>query len=339
MIGAVDLLLAAEGGAEHGLGHVMRCAALAIEARNRGLRIAIALRGDAAARDVLASESLAAAVRPWTSRLFPPGVAASAVVFDARGAIAPALHEAAASGARTLVLDRLDLQDVADWTVLPGVHGAPVRHPRVRQGASWCVIAPELRSVRRAAFELDRHRALVTLGGADPRCLTARVADELAAALGPDGASRVDVVLGAAFRDVGLVARQLAERGFVPHLAPTRRRLAALAGRAAFAVCGFGTTVYELAFLGVPMLYLTHREADVEDARRLEGLGIGRFAGCAAGFAPERLREALDAAALAPAWRRASAARGRALLDEGGGAARILDLLVPDAVVRRQEAS
>ncbi|HVP29116.1 MAG TPA: hypothetical protein VMW35_08135 [Myxococcota bacterium] len=338
MTGPVDLLLAAEGGSEHGLGHVMRCAALASDARARGLRVGIALRGDEGARAALAAESLTSLVRPWSSPLVTRG-AAGAVIFDARGEIAPAVREAVSAGARTLVLDRLDLRDVADWTVLPVAHAAPCPHPRVRQGAAWCVIAPEVRGLRRAPLERRQQRALVTLGGADPRRLTERLAPLVASRLGEAGAASTDVVVGAAFADGPALARWLGRRGFVVHVAPSRRSLAALAARSTFAVCGFGTTVYELAFLGVPCVYVAHRSADVADARRLEAVGIGGFGGVAEALDEAVLGEALAAGPLDPDWRRARAAQGRALLDDGAGGSRILDLVLTGGAAQQRAAS
>src|SRR6185437_15449970 len=94
------------GGAGVGLGHVMRVAALADEARRHGHGVTVVVRGDSAARAALAAELPGAAIEQWQK---PEDAVsqASAVVIDSPDDIAAELTSARQRGVRSLVLDRI----------------------------------------------------------------------------------------------------------------------------------------------------------------------------------------------------------------------------------------
>lgn len=320
----LDLLLVASGGAGVGLGHVMRSAEIAREARSRGLRCAVALRGDAAAREALAKALPGLDAGDWHG---PTDVAGRApwTVFDTRDALDAELGAVARAGGRSVVLDRTDHRDGATWTVLPVLHADGPHHPRVLAGAPWCIV-PE--AVRRAAPPPDDTRdvLLVTLGGADPRGLTERVAAPLAEALGP-GHGAVCAVVGPAFARRAERAHALAELGFRVLEAPGRDEMVAWMRRAWGAVVGFGTAVLELGFLGVPMVHVAHHGEDAAGAVRLAARGVGASAGFGGALEPAAFGALLRRTLLDPAWRRDAAQRGREQVGQGRGAAHLIDLV------------
>lgn len=318
----------ASGGREVGLGHLLRTAELAREARARDVEVELAVRGDESAERVLARELPGVRRRPWRG---PDDLADAPawVSFDTRDDCRAELAALAAAGRRSLVIDRDDLVDEATLTVLPVLHASGSEHPRVRSGASWCMVPETVRS-RATQHETERDRLVVTFGGADPLDLTGRLAAPLAEALGawrggPPPA--LHAVIGPSFAAPEHAAARAETAGFVVHCAPSRPELAALLCRAAAAVVGFGTTIQELAFLGVPFLSVTHHEPDVVHARRLEALGVGATAGYGGSLEADTLPAMLERSLFDPAFRRASADRGRELLGDGRGAARILALL------------
>ncbi len=134
-------------------------------------------------------------------------------------------------------------------------------------------------------------------------------------------------MLGPAFRDRAQLASSLRGKGWQVHEAPSRSDLAGLMNRSLFCVTGFGTTVYDLAYLGVPMIYLTHHRSDTEDASRLSTQGIGTLGADGSAFDGTKFRGVLSRTLLDPSWRARSSARGRELLGDGKGGDRILDAL------------
>lgn len=320
-----DLRFVVSGGPAEGLGHAMRAAALAAEALGRGLRVAFAVHGDAA-RSAIARELPGTAAEPWTGAA-PPTPVARWSVFDTTRPLAPALDAVRKQGGRALVLDRVDQLEACDLSILPVAHAAPRTHPRLLQGPGYCVVAPPFRERPVPAHPGERDLLLVTLGGADPLNRTPDVCAgiERAGLLGDGLAGHC--VAGPAFPAAPGLADALAEHGWTVHRGLPRTDMRELMARALGAVAGFGTTLYELAYMGVPSVFLTHHARDVDDAARLEALGIGASAGFGGAFEATAFRGLLARTLGDAAWRTRASAAARAQLGDGGGAGRILDAL------------
>jgi spore coat polysaccharide biosynthesis predicted glycosyltransferase SpsG len=319
----VDLRCFVSGGAQCGLGHVHRALEIAREALAQKLRVSMAVRGDAPTRAIVREQCPAVALESWET---PADAERAAVwtLFDTREPIAAELEAAARAGSRRLVLDRIDCEDVADWTVLPNLHARPRVHPRVSQGGKWCIVARELRALARGA-ETTRDRVLVTLGGADPHDLTSAVLDPLAKALAECGPVPVDVVIGRCFGSREEALRRIGELGWRAHFDLGRREIGLLMRQASFAICGFGTSVYELACLGTPSIYLAHHASDRGDAEMLERKGVGLLGGVAGAFDADAFRRRLEASALSEVWRERAAKLARRHVGDGAGAVRIVE--------------
>jgi spore coat polysaccharide biosynthesis predicted glycosyltransferase SpsG len=317
------------GGADVGLGHVMRTAVLAAEARRQGHGVTVVVRGDAAAHSALAAELPGAPIEPWHdagSAVSPAG----AIVIDSPEDIRAELMSARQRGVRSLVLDRLDHLDHADATVLPVLHGPSIEHPRLFQGAIYLAIAPAVRAAGPAPYPGERAIALITAGGADPLGMTAPLTEALRLALRdrPD-APAIHVVVGPAFANGNTVARQLAGPKTYVHRALSRAALAALMAQSRFALAGFGTSVYDLALLGTPTVYWTHRASDVEAADRLEARGVGASGGSGTQLIPAAIAAALARTVLRDDWCAAASLRGQRLVSPADGARALLRLLDP----------
>jgi spore coat polysaccharide biosynthesis predicted glycosyltransferase SpsG len=165
-------------------------------------------------------------------------------------------------------------------------------------------------------------RVLVTLGGADAADHTARVLNELA------GASdlELDVVLGALYPHSDPARR-------VAGIAPERVRLHRgpdslldLARQADLAVTAAGSTVWELACLGTPMIVLG--TADNQEAV-LRGLQVERAAvvlGRVESIPPGGITRAVRALLADPAVLQDLSRRASHLVD-GRGAERVVDVI------------
>ncbi len=327
---AYDLRFVTSGGAAEGIGHLARCAEIAREARARGLRVELAVRGDTSVRSVLGDLP----VVDWTA---PSRLAADTrwLAFDTKQPIDSELRRARRAGTRSLVLDRLDHLERADWTVIPALHAPPLQHPRLSAGASWVPLPPPLRRPQLPPYPGTRDALVVSLGGSDPRSLTAPVCRAVDEALDrtppPEGWPTRHVLLGPAIADRDALAAQLLGRGWTVHPRLEPQALGALLARSRGAVVAFGTTILQLAHLGVPTVYVTHRAEDVPDAVRLEAIGVGRLGADGGFFARDELVGALRKSLFDAEWCLRASSRGRALAGDGRGAARLVDRLFPES--------
>ena len=191
------------------------------------------------------------------------------------------------NGARVLVID--------DFVRLPKYHadalldqnaGAENRpYPTVENtttllGSGYAMLAPEYRAARETRVtETSSRRVLITLGGSDPAQQTVRVAR---AVMSPhvQGDLEVRVIVGPANSRRKEIEREVtAMAGFEwiddPDDMPTQMAWADVA------VVSGGTTMWELACVGVPMVTLQIARNQVPGTRALAvsgaGLNLGRL--------------------------------------------------------------
>lgn len=329
------LLLRADAGAEAGLGHVMRCLALAE---------AWILEGGAAA---LLGAGLPERVAGWAAAL---GVACVALATDAARIVPGSADdarrtaaEAEARGARALVadgyafgrdylaalrspalvtvfVDDLAQPDLPADLVLRPNAGAPGGEG-ILAGAGYILLREE---IRRAASAPPRPRPasgrhlLLAFGGSDPARLSARA---LAAALaaGAPALARVTVLAGPLHPDRAAL-EAAASAAPIPVAVRTADpgEVAAILGEADLAVAAAGGTAWELAALGVPMLLAAVADNQRAVLEPLVASGAARRLGDAGAALEREIRAFVgaDEDELAAMGR-----AGRALVD-GGGARR-----------------
>ncbi|MGQ0612336.1 MAG: UDP-2,4-diacetamido-2,4,6-trideoxy-beta-L-altropyranose hydrolase [Planctomycetaceae bacterium] len=199
--------------------------------------------------------------------------------------------------------------------------------------------------LRREFLEFERRprearatadRILLTLGGGDPGNATLELA-YAALGCGVSGLS-VRTIVGPA--NAHLRAR-LADLDTPPGLRflTDVTEMAPHLDWAELAVAAGGTTAWEIAFMGLPALLVVLSDNQVEVARGLEEAGValnlGRYAPQCARTVAEAVVGLLDD----PGRRGAMSQRGRDLVDGGGGARVVTEMLGEELMLRRVRES
>jgi spore coat polysaccharide biosynthesis predicted glycosyltransferase SpsG len=311
----------ANSGPGVGLGHVVRCLAVADELCRQGAVVTFRTPGDPRAEAMVAAREVEAA--PWGA---PPE--GSTTVLDGYALASNLVATTRARSRRLLWMD--DLQDPvpdADLVVNPAAGTTPATYPdlpadRLLLGPRFACVRPEVVAARAAAGPApdgDGVRGLFLLGGAT-RPGAAEAVTALAAALVEDGTLARATVLGGAPGDGPSDPR-------VEVLAFHPRPWEAMVG-AQVAVSAGGQTLYELACLGVAVVGY---QLTMDQAPNLAGLAdegalvlVGEVA--APGFS-QTAGEAVRGLVADAARREAMAARGAALID-GQGASRVAAALL-----------
>lgn len=328
----IDFIIA--GGAEIGLGHIMRSAALAAAAARRGWSVRAFVDGDRSATDCWRLASGQQDVLGWPD--WNPRSPARVTVFDHPGEKSRWLSKARQAGTATVVLDDSRYPRQAELTICPALHHQPLEETKATklhllQGPHYAILAAVHLEMPHRALT-TRTKLLLSLGGADPHQVTPRIAPILRSALVDcqvrHGIESCHAVLGPAFGDSGdRIAEILVRSGWRVHRALDPMRMAKLMSETRLAVIGFGTSLIELAWHGTPHLSVTHHPADETFARSLEAQGIGTHLGYAETLddpiIATRFRRALEDAS----WQRESSRKAFRALDGGQGVERILDRL------------
>lgn len=333
----IDFIMA--GGSACGLGHIMRCAALASAADQRGWKLRAYIDGDRTARERWTVASGQTDIAPWPR--WQAKDAARLTFVDYPGDKEAWLSRLRRSGTRVVVLDDPRYCDQADLTVCPALHHissptseartTPIENPDSRMlfGPRFAILSEIHRTTPQCPLQ-TRTKLLLSMGGADPHRMTPRIAPVLESVLDNSevlhGITTRHVVLGPAFDDPGdAIARTLADTGWQVHRSLDGADMARLMSESKLAVMGFGTSLTELAWHGTPHLSITHHRSDDVLARTLESTGIGVHLGYAGALdlavVESRFRRALED----EAWQRASARTADHAIEGGLGVERILE--------------
>jgi len=271
------VLLRAASGPKIGMGHAMRSLAVADQVRRLGGEPMLVLDdGETAARFATRGyETLIGGVRPdWTS------IPASAVWFDGFWDWSPEMREVRSSGVPcVLVENRTPARELAELVVYPALHHRPdewdAAHPeRVLAGAPWIPLTPQvLEQEPRTARDVD---LLVTFGGSDPLRSTERVLRSLEPAVGV-----VVVAVGVHMRSRITSIQAAASHLPTVHLLPVGSWLPEWMARSRRALSALGTSLYEMAHLGVSAGILANYDGDLEALEHYRAHGPHRVIGIA----------------------------------------------------------
>lgn len=202
-------------------------------------------------------------------------------------------------------------------------------------GAEYAVIRPEVSCLRHTPKRPHQaERLVVTLGGADPCNMTQAVLRALLPIA--DQWTQISVVIGPAFSDAARRAiHALANRAHDNiEVLENPAHLPELLAASDLTVTGGGTTKYELACLGVPMLVLPHDRPH----QIMSGALVKRVAATmlpvSSATQPGRLRARLKQAQTNRNWRHQTSVRGQREVD-GQGIQRLTARLVQTAKENR----
>ena len=180
-------------------------------------------------------------------------------------------------------------------------------------GPRHALLRPAFRAARAREERSREPGSLLLLGGyVDRRNATGQMFDALD---GAPGVETIHVVLGAANMHRERVRDRLRRAVGPTHLHIDPPHLPDLMGRAALAVTAAGSTCWELACLGAPMVTVVTADNQTAVERTLRDAGASASAGAVDDSLDVRLRETVATLMADDAGRRRMALRGRALVD------------------------
>jgi UDP-2,4-diacetamido-2,4,6-trideoxy-beta-L-altropyranose hydrolase len=209
---------------------------------------------------------------------------------------------------------------------LPTFYERAAPNARVLAGADYVMLRREFRRMERKAPATRVHigRILITLGAADSENITQWILEACLSLKIPDGV--IDVVIGPANPHEGEL-RKLYERQFeriALHKAPSN--LPELMAGSDLAVTAAGSSVYELAYLGVPMLLVVTAKNQLPVAAHLSHLGAAVWIDDSLVDSKEKLAAAIQGFIENDALRTRCAETSWNLID-GQGAARVVEAM------------
>jgi UDP-2,4-diacetamido-2,4,6-trideoxy-beta-L-altropyranose hydrolase len=346
------LLLRADAGGATGSGHVMRLAALGEAWVDRGgtcilasasLPAALAARLSAQAGFTLApidappwSDADAQAVIALSRDVLSHSAGVRVAAVDSYLVGAGYLAALEAAGLRVLMID--DVARLADYPCAlllnqnldasEDLYTGKADRARRLLGPDFVILRREFSPLlgRERAIPERARRLLVTFGGVDPQNASAAAVAALADL--PD--LETDLVLGGANPSADDVARRA---GRLAHVKVSRdvRDMASRIAAADIVLSSGGTTIWEAAALGAPLMIVAAAPEE-EDAARAFTKVAGIYLGRAGDLEPHALAAAIGSFAANRTARVRASAAARALVD-GCGAGRVAAALAEAAAL------
>jgi spore coat polysaccharide biosynthesis predicted glycosyltransferase SpsG len=330
MSAPIRVAIRADAGASLGTGHFARASAVADALSTGGCAEVVLVTGEEGASLVpsyfpagtrvvaLASDqaSPAGTMRALSEQGFAPEV----IYLDQYGEVPEWEAQAAASGARLVVLDDLDEASRADVIVRPHEAGSdnedvlrgPAHLPLSRHVTALANHAPS--RVGKSWLKLN-----VCFGGTDPTGETGKALQALAGLEGLEA----DVVVGPG-ANVDSELLDAAER--MPHVtlhrAPSQEQLAELMSEADLALGAGGVMLWERLCLGVPSLVISVAPNQRPQIDSMNAVGAIRFLGDHVQVTLDTILQAVGTLATDEPARLAMKSIGRRLVD-GRGALRL----------------
>jgi len=328
------VLFRADGGSTVGAGHMQRCRALAQALVSSGANCAFASTPES--RAMLPQD----AIRQFSWNDVAPGDNAEAIGRSVGGSV------------DWLVVDHYGLGDEFErparrWAKkIMVVDDVPLRRhdcdllldQNQTDEKSWRGLVPPAAAVlagpryallRREIADAmmdNRHagsRAVLTLGAADPHHITERLLPAVKQALPPSWT--LDVIAGPANIRCEVLQDMCGKLGAAFHHAP--RDLAAIFARASIAITAGGSTCWEFAALGVPMVIVVESDDQRKVAATVTGAGAGVPAGDCDRDIEQRLARAVRDLAADPQRQEQMSRAGRRLVD-GEGPRRVAEVML-----------
>jgi len=292
-----NILVRCDGNLEIGLGHVVRCLALADELHEvHDCHISFAMRTGPLGIQMVEEKGYKVIISQENGQTFDyrewlnecaRNVEAKALVLDVRdGLQRTVVDELRNKGILIVTIDdpedkRLSA-DLAfyppvpqvkriDWTGFTG---------KLYVGWEWVILRREFINARHFVVQNSelktqnsRLRILVTMGGSDPQAMTIKAVKALEML---EENFEAVVVLGAGFQHKEELDNLLSNSKHHFDVRENVQNMAELMSQSDLAIASFGVTAYELAAMGVPAIYLCLTEDHAESASAFvkEGMAV-----------------------------------------------------------------
>ena len=336
------LLIRADASTRIGTGHVMRCIALAQRWQQAGGRAVFSQACSTPAADerlrAEGFEVLPAGGEPGSpedaaqTSAHAKTLGAAWVVADGYAFGPQWQRQVSQSGSRLLVLDdyghsesyHADLVLNQNAGAEDALYGRRDPATRLLLGSHYALLRREFAPWRDLdrTFEANATKVLVTLGGSDPDNVTGKVVEALR---GIPGIEAV-VVVGGSNPHLEAIRSSLGKIPSSIRLSVNPSDMPELMAWAEVAVSAAGSTSWEMAFMGLPAIFIVAADNQRKIAAALDAAHAGVNLGPHYSLTPDAIARALRALLGDAPRRKAMSAGGRRLVD-GRGSCRVLAAL------------
>ncbi len=337
-LGSSRIIIRVDAGHQVGMGHAVRCLALASELDEQyDCQVIFLTKEIGGIADLIQGRGFKVKLLPFNVNKqeeigyflnLTTDYNADRIILDMKGEIGKdyilALRE---SGIPIVSIDNnSEGAQLADINIFPVAHfveneGWKDYKGKLFYGAEYVILSRDFQ-VNHPHLKGEVLNVLVTMGGSDPNNLSVKVLN----ALSRINDITITIVLGCYF-SVGEQIREIACRNqnIVVHDKVTN--MAELMCQADIALTSFGVTIYELAGVGVPAITITRSREDSRDAELFARCGTCLNLGYYENVSDDDIVTCVKALLRDDELRQIMASKGKSLVD-GKGASRVAEIIM-----------
>lgn len=329
----------ADGDPRIGMGHLMRCLALAKELKEQAAEIIFIGSVSPGARELIQKNNCTLLEMGEfygrgevnTVKEIIKNYDISIVITDSYAIGFEYLKEIRACGCLLISIDDLNQAVYPSHVVINGniyahklAYKSAYGDTEFLLGTDYLLLREEFVKVTPRQLPDEVTHLMVTVGGSDPLDLTPKII----AGLGQvDADFRLSVVVGPGFTSAAKIKTAIENVGKQVELRTNTDNMAALMSSCDAAVTAGGTTLYELCRTGTPAVVLLQAENQILAAGELNDVGTIINLGMGNEVQVPEITKAVDRLCRDPQLRRSMAARGQTLVD-GLGARRCAERIM-----------
>ena len=324
-----------EAGQGIGIGHLCRSLVIAKEFLQLGQLSFFVINDDPSVKDRLTAEGFPFELCKLDGEKLPSVIdkTPKIVIFDTSRDITLLIETVKALGHKIIVLDNITpARLAADVAIYPsalfedgfnwsGFHGSVY-------GGNQYVVVDETYMKAREKCQTLKHQPpyhiLVTMGGSDPKQLTHQIVSSLRSLPQPID---IRVVIGPAFMPDPRLNKIEQENDPGLRFIKGQSNLASLMAGSHIAITAVGTTLYELAAVGVPAIVISNSARDDRDIELYKKLGINLPLGFYRDVTPSEIENAVSKLIQDATMWQDMRNKGWQLID-GHGARRIVECIL-----------
>ncbi len=326
------IIIWTEGGREIGMGHICRCLVIARQIRRAGLKVEFLINDEQSVVDMIKAEKFDFRIAGLSGIDPLEPEQGTRIVIDTKKQVGRIVNQLKQSGYKTVLIDNVTTARLeADVVIYPSAlfdegldwHGF---HGDIYFGADYVPISEGFLRARKNSANTESQlpqKILVTMGGSDPNQLTHRI---VASLLGLSYSLDIKVVLGPAFsgdtRLKNIEKKENHEVAFLENI----KDLSNLMAGADIAITSVGTTIYELACIGLPFIIIANHVNDERDLNVIREQDFALPLGYHKDVTVEDIQGAVSRIINDRELRNKLYEKGTALID-GNGAERIVNIL------------
>lgn len=338
-----EVIIWTKGGKGIGLGHIRRCLIIAQELHQKDVKVLFLVNDDPSATEWIKKEGFNYEISSFTEQEFLNTDTANKSLFliDTKKPIAELIRTLKKKGYKTILMDNItNARLEADIVIFPTpIYDSNLDWSRFNgklfAGAEYVPVAQsflEMRNKIKQKTLQPPYQILVTMGGSDPNHLTYKVVSSLIGLTDSNPSPithyplLIKVIIGPAFSpDPSLDALEAINDESLEFIRGIDD-LSSIMAESHIALTALGTTIFELACMGVPAILIANYKADEADMIAFKRLGIALPLGHHETVSDFDIRQAVENLLKGVILWENMSKRGKILID-GYGAKRIADIV------------